>query len=75
MLMTDHIHIFRTEIKTDKCLEQLSLALNEQSRISRWHIDTKDIDNVLKVESETLSEDTIIALVREKNIHCEALPD
>ncbi len=73
--MALQLHIFRTDLKTDGCLEQLTLTLNAHSSISRWHIDTKDIDNVLKVESDSLSEDSIIALVQEKNIHCEVLPD
>lgn len=73
--MPRFIHIFKTEIKTEECLGELTLALNSNSNISRWFIDMNDIDKVLKVETESLSEKCIIALAQERKINCEALPD
>jgi hypothetical protein len=73
--MPSYIHIFRTELSSQKGIDQLFSALDENPDISRWHLDLEDIDKVLKVETENLSEECIIALAREHSINCEALPD
>ncbi|MCR9173565.1 MAG: hypothetical protein NXI10_13775 [bacterium] len=73
--MPRHIHIFRTVAPNDDCISQLSEVMSEHPEISRWHLDLEDIDKVLKVETDSLSEASIISLARDSNIVCESLPD
>lgn len=75
MLKPSFIHIFRTELNSQEGIDLLSLALDENPDISRWHLDLEDIDKVLKIETENLSEEYIIELARERSINCVVLPD
>lgn len=73
--MARFTHIFRTTYTSEAALHQLSATLNNNPEVFRWHLDVEDIDKVLKVETESLSEECIIALARSQKIHCEVLPD
>lgn len=73
--MSSHVHIFRTELHSNESIAQLKQVMSDHPEISRWHLDLEDIDNVLKVETDSLSEACIIALAMEKHIVCEVLPD
>ncbi len=73
--MPRHIHIFRTVLHNNESITSLTEAMSQHPGISRWHLDLEDIDNVLKVETDSLSEAHIISLVEERKITCEALPD
>jgi hypothetical protein len=68
--------IFKTNIKTRKMVKAVRPILNNHSVIVNWSIDTKDIDNVLRIEvSENLNEDDIIDLIKPKGFGCEILMD
>ena len=68
--------LFRTDIKTPKKAKALKPILNQHPVISRWSIDTEDIDKVLRIEaSENLTETEVIRLMQTCGFHCEALPD
>jgi hypothetical protein len=68
--------IFKTDIKTKKMVKAVKPILNNNSVIVNWSIDTKDIDNVLRIEaSENLNEDDIIDLIKPSGFGCEILMD
>lgn len=46
------ILIFKTDITSQKKAKSLSPIFRSVKGILVWHIDTKDIDNVLRIESE-----------------------
>ncbi|MDB3906470.1 hypothetical protein N9355_03265 [Crocinitomicaceae bacterium] len=73
--MTRYVHIFRTELHGADCISKLTEVMSSHPKITRWHLDLEDVDNVLKVETESLSEACIISLAKEKQIVCEVLPD
>ncbi|XOV68524.1 MAG: hypothetical protein ACFHU9_04970 [Fluviicola sp.] len=73
--MARYIHIFRTILDNEASISRLQEVMNGHPEISRWHIDFDDVDNVLKVESNSLSEESIISLAKKENIECEALED
>lgn len=73
--MIRQVHIFRTELHSDECISKLTEIMDGHPEISRWHLDLEDIDNVLKVETESLSEANILSLTEERKIICEVLPD
>lgn len=68
--------ILRTDIKTKKKVKKMKPVFNNHPVISKWSIDTEDIDNVLRIEAEdNLDEDEVKKLVIENGFYCEDLPD
>ncbi|WP_188112077.1 hypothetical protein [Aquimarina sp. RZ0] len=50
--------------------------LNNHSDILKWSIDLEDIDNVLRIEAtNTVTEDTIIKLIRMHGFYIKTLTD
>ena len=68
------LHIFKTDIKSDKKLRDVRSVFNDHPRITFWTVDTEDIDNVLKIVAyDDLSEGEIFHLIRTRGYHCEEL--
>jgi len=68
--------ILRTDIKTKKKVKKMKPFFNNHPVISKWSIDTEDIDNVLRIEAEdTIDEDEVKKLVIDNGFYCEDLPD
>jgi hypothetical protein len=66
--------ILRTDIKTKKKVKLMKPVFNNHPVISRWSIDTEDIDNVLRIEAgDSLHEDDVKKLVVENGFYCEDL--
>ncbi len=68
-----NILVFATNIRTINDKQLISCILNENSEIHQWNIDQEDIDCVLRVVSETLSEQQIINIVNRHNFNCKPL--
>ncbi len=72
--MSMNLHIFRTDIKTKKKVKVLKPIFNHHPYITKWSVDTEDIDNVLKVEvAAHVNEKDIIGLMKTCGFYCEAL--
>ncbi|UTW62776.1 hypothetical protein KFE98_01065 [bacterium SCSIO 12741] len=70
------ILIFKTDIESEPGVDRVSSLLNEHPIITRWSIDTDDVDNVLRIEAmRSLQEREVIELVAEHGFTCEELPD
>jgi hypothetical protein len=68
--------ILKTDIKTKKKVKKMKPVFNNHPVISKWSIDTEDIDNVLRIEADDiLQEDDVKKLVTENGFLCETLPD
>ena len=68
--LTCQLLIFRTNVK-ELCTNcALYKALEQHSAISRWTIDYEDIDCVLRIESGTLTAETLIALLDQHGFEC-----
>ena len=68
------ILIFKTNISSKKKAKQLSPIFNSFSGIKDWHIDTKDVDNVLRIEAENETiEDLMIRKIQVAGYQCEVL--
>ena len=66
--------ILRTDIKTKKKVKLMKPVFNNHPIISKWSIDTEDIDNVLRIEAEdSLHEDDVKRMVVENGFYCEDL--
>jgi len=71
-----NIMVLKTDIKTRKKVNKIRPILNHHPIIRRWTVDTQDIDNVLRIESNTeLTEAVVIQLLRSIGFYGEALPD
>jgi hypothetical protein len=66
----NNILVFATNIKTENDKQKISLALDENLEIHQWNIDQEDVDCVLRVVSETLSEEQIINILGNHNFDC-----
>ncbi len=70
------LFLFRTDIKSKKKLNYMKPILNNHSDILKWSIDLEDIDNVLRIEAtNTVTEDTIIKLIRMHGFYIKTLTD
>ncbi len=68
--------IFKTDIESEPGVDLVKPHLNDHPIITRWSIDTEDVDNVLRIEAlRTLQEREVIELVSEHGFQCEELPD
>lgn len=66
--------IFKTNIQSNKHLLVIEEAFEAYPSIVDWNVDTDDIDNVLRIETEELLiEDEIINLLNKHGIICEVL--
>jgi len=69
----DHILVFKTNITSLCNKNQLQFSLNGNAGILHWNIDHEDVDNVLRVVSETLSHFDIVKLVSLHGFECMEL--
>jgi len=66
--------ILKTDLKTDRKVEKIGPIFNLHPNILDWHVDTEDIDNVLRiVAKEAVNEHAIIQLLKQFNVKSQAL--
>jgi hypothetical protein len=74
--MEDHLEnvlVFATNIKTKKDKQKIINTLDDHSEIHEWNIDQEDSDCVLRIVTNTLSEEHIIQLINLHDFACAAL--
>lgn len=69
------ILVFKTNLRNKKDLRRISANIGQEPRIKMWHVDTTDIDKVLRIEAVDITAPDIIALMEQAGYHCEELPD
>lgn len=69
----DPILIFKTSIRNPADREQIRTALDGRPTVLDWSVDLEDIDCVLRVVSDGISAQQVVALVRSCGYDCEAL--
>lgn len=69
----NNILVFATNIKTETDRQKVSPILDEISEIHQWNVDLEDIDCVLRIVSNTLSEQQIISIIDAQNFECRVL--
>jgi hypothetical protein len=66
--------IFTTNIQTKRQLFDIEEVLSTHPSIASWHVDTDDIDNVLRIElKEVLSEIELIEEAHKLGIACAVM--
>lgn len=69
----ENILVFATNIKTETDKQTISNFLDKNPEILQWTLDQEDIDCVLRIVTQTLSEEEIIRLLDKQNFECSAL--
>lgn len=69
------ILVFKTDLESEERLEIIKPLLDKHPGILKWNVDKHDIDKVLRIESENISPDVVIGLVKQAGFLCEELPD
>lgn len=64
------IWIYVTDIETTIQMEMVAKTLNAEPSILEWSVDTEDIDNVLRVESEEVGEHYIQLTLERQGLMC-----
>lgn len=68
-----NIIVLRTNINNVSALSMVAGTLNAHPQIRRWTIDLEDKDNVLRIESDTLTTKDIITTLQEAGYEAEDL--
>jgi cell fate (sporulation/competence/biofilm development) regulator YmcA (YheA/YmcA/DUF963 family) len=68
-----NILVFATNVRTETDRRNISVVLNKNPAIQQWNIDQEDVDCVLRIVSETLSEKEIIELIVSQDFKCTIL--
>lgn len=68
-----NILVFATNIRTETDRQNISRVLNKNPFIQHWNIDQEDIDCVLRIVSETLTEEEIINSIKSEDFKCKPL--
>ncbi|TRX41451.1 hypothetical protein [Flavobacterium restrictum] len=69
----ENILVFVTNIKTETDKQKIMSPLDKNPAVLEWNIDQEDIDCVLRIVSETLSEEQIITLLNLHDFECKPL--
>ncbi|MEH6679995.1 MAG: hypothetical protein V7724_05575 [Sediminicola sp.] len=69
----DHILVFKTDISSSESEARIHPILSNHKGISQWNVDMEDVDCVLRIISDSLSHDEVIALVNEQGHFCSEL--
>lgn len=68
-----HIHLFKTNIRSSADLLRVKHSLNNHMQVERWNIDRQDIDCVLRIVSKSLTHTSIIKLINQHGYECVEL--
>ncbi len=66
----DHILLFKTNIESEDCINNLKEVLNSFEAILAWNIDLDDCDYVLRIVSYTLNHQEVIKLINSQGYKC-----
>lgn len=67
------VHVLRTSIDSPAAVAEVSAILNSINGVLRWNIDLEDVDNVLRVESDSLTSTEIIETLQQAGYTAEDL--
>jgi len=66
---------FKTNINCEGCIAKVKPVLDEADGIGAWEVDIDNSDKILTVQSEGITEDEVIALVRKKGYKAEPIAE
>ncbi|MEP6615243.1 MAG: hypothetical protein ABJA57_01625 [Ginsengibacter sp.] len=69
------ILVFKTNIRYKKEINAIRPHMDSEPNITKWNVDLKDVDKVLRIETKSLSPVFIESLVQKAGHYCEELKD
>lgn len=70
---TENILVFATDIRTENDKQKIKNILDNHLEINQWNIDQEDIDCVLRIVSNTLTDEQIINIITKQKFSCTTL--
>jgi hypothetical protein len=71
----NNILVFKTNVKSDLEFLKIKAILDTNNSIEEWSIDREDKDCVLRIKSNVITENKVIALFLDAGFFCEELND
>ena len=64
---------FKTNIMCGSCIAKITPAMEANKEIISWEVNVQDPQKILTVETETISEDKLISMVKNAGYKAESL--
>lgn len=64
---------FKTNLNCGGCVSKVKSDLDNSAGISKWNVDTDYKDKILTINSEGITEDEIVAIIKSKGFKIEPL--
>ena len=64
---------FKTNLNCGGCVAKVKSDLDNTEGICEWNVDTNDSDKILTVQSQGLTEEQIVAIVKSKGFKAEPI--
>ena len=65
--------VFKTNIRYKKEINAIRAHIDAEPKITKWNIDLKDVDKILRVETKSLHSTFIENLIQKAGHYCEEL--
>ncbi len=62
---------FKTNINCSGCVAKVTPVLNQNEEIKDWNVDTNNPNKILTVETESLNEEAVKAMVQKAGFRAE----
>lgn len=70
------VFVFKTSVKTEQTVQQLTAELNLLLPEAKWNFDLDDCDNIFRIETtREETKDLILNFLQKRNYFCEELMD
>ena len=64
---------FKTNLNCGGCVSKVTFDLNNAAGICEWNVDTGNMDKILTVKSEGITEDEVVAIIKRKGFKAEPI--
>jgi len=64
---------FKTNLNCSNCVSKVQADLDNTQGIGGWNVDTAGSDKVLTIQSEGITNDEVIALIKSKGFKAELI--
>lgn len=69
------IHVFKTSVISEKQVRQVEPFLKTLMPNEEWNFDLEDCDKILRVETEKITPETVITLLKSQGFECTELSE
>lgn len=73
--VANEILVFKTNLQFKKDVRNVSRLLEADQRVLDWNVDQFDVDNVLRITTDSLAPGEVITIIKQAGYWCEELPD